>query len=173
MKHARFTTMAAGLLLAATTGGALAFGHGGPGGGPGMGGHGGPGGLPLPLPILVSEMTPTQRGQLRDIMQADRPVMKGLMQQLRAAHDALSDRVLSPGALGASDLDAQVKQIAALRDQLVQQALATTLKVRALLTPEQLADAKSKVARLRELHAEMRGLFGAPADAPDDDGSPD
>lgn len=168
MKHGRFTTMAAGMLLAASTSGAFAFGgHGGPGGPHGMG----PGGLPLPLPVLVSVMTPAQRGQLRDLMQADRPVMKGLMQQLRAAHDDLSDRVLAPGALGASDLDTQVKHIAALRDQLVQQALQTTLKVRALLTPEQLAEAKTKVDRLRELRTEMRGLFGPPPEG-DDDGGP-
>ena len=48
----------------------------------------------------------------------------------------------------------------AQRDQLVQHALATTLKVRAMLSPSQLAEAATKVQRLHDLRTEMRGLLG-------------
>ena len=65
-----------------------------------------------------------------------------------------------------ADLDPQVKKMAALRDQLVHQALATTLKVRELLTPEQLAEAAKKKNRLRELGQEMRSLLPEPEGDP-------
>ena len=160
MKRSLLTLAAAGVLLAASASDGLAFGHGGRhgmGGPPMMGG-----GPDIPLPVLVSVMTPDQRNQLRDLTRSERPDMKAIFEQLRSAHEALSDRLVAPGPLTAADLDPQVKKIAGLRDQLVQQALATTLKVRALLTPDQLAEAAKKMQRLRELHTEMRTLLGPP-----------
>ena len=160
MRHT-LTTIAAGVLLAGASRDALAFGggfrhFGGPP--PMMAAAEGPG--MLPLPVLLSVMTPDQRAQLRDAMKAEKPAIRDLMEQLRTAHEELADRVFAPGTLTAADVGPQVKKIAALRDQLVQQALAMTLKVRGLLTPEQLAEAAKKKDRLRELHQEMRGLLG-------------
>ena len=142
--------------------GAHAFGHGGPGGcmgrraGMGMGDGAGM----LPLPLLLSVMTPDQRAQ------AEKPAMRSLVDKMRTAHEELADRVFASGKLTAADLDPQVKKMAALRDQLVHQALATTLKVRELLTPEQLAEAAKKKNRLRELGQEMRSLLPEPEGDP-------
>jgi Spy/CpxP family protein refolding chaperone len=161
MRHT-LMTLAASMLLAAACRQALAFGagfrHFGGGPPPMMAAAEGPG--MLPLPVLLSVMTPDQRAQLRDAMKAEKPAMRDLMDQLRTAHEELADRVFAPGTLTAADVGPQVKKIAALRDQLVQQALAMTLKVRGLLTPEQLAEAAKKKDRLRALHQEMRGLLG-------------
>lgn len=99
------------------------------------------------LTVLMSVMTAEQRAQLRDIMRSDRPAMHQVLEELRAAHETLADRVFTPGALAASDLDPQLAQIAGLRDQLVQRALDTTLRVRALLTAEQLAEAAKRKER--------------------------
>ena len=132
-----------------------------------LGGHGplpmmapmeGPG--MLPLPVLLSVMTSDQRQQLRDIMKSDRPAMHQLLEDLRTAHEALADRVFTPGDLAATDLDPQLAKIAQLRDQLVQRALTTTLRVRALLTADQLAEAAKRKQRLGELHAEERQIMG-------------
>jgi Spy/CpxP family protein refolding chaperone len=147
----------AAALLAAATPASLAFEHGGVGGEGGR--MKGPGGV-LPLRVLVSVMTPDQRAQLDDIMATDRPAMRSILEELHAAHDALATRVLAPGPLTTAGLDPEVKAIAALRDRLLQQALRTTLAVRALLTPEQLTEASTKMQRLRELQAEMRSLVG-------------
>jgi len=169
MRRTLLATMATGALLAAGLHGAHAFGHGGPGScgrRPGMAMAEGPGMLPLPL--LLSVMTPDQRAQLGDVMKAEKPAMQSLLDKMRTAHEELADRVFAPGKLTAADLDAQVKKMAALRDQLVQQALATTLKVRALLTPEQLAEAAKKKNRLRELGQEMRSLLPEPGEDPNE-----
>src|SRR3989442_7636615 len=167
MRRTLLATIATGALLMAGLHGAHAFGHGGPGScgrrsgmamgeGPGM----------LPLPLLLSVMTPDQRARLGDVMKAEKPAMRSLFEKLRTAHEELADRVFAPGKLTAADLDPQVKKMAVLRDQLVQQALATTLKVRELLTPQQLVEAAKKKSRLRELGQEMRGLLPEPDEDP-------
>ena len=146
--------------------GAHAFGHGGPGGcmgrRAGMGMGMGDGAGMLPLPLLLSVMTPDQRAQVGELMKAEKPAMRSLVDKMRTAHEELADRVFASGKLTAADLDPQVKKMAALRDQLVHQALATTLKVRELLTPEQLVEAAKKKNRLRELGQEMRNLLPEP-----------
>ena len=167
MRRTLLAMIAAGALLAAGLHGAHAFGHGGPGscgGRHGMGMAEGPGMLPLPL--LLSVMRPDQRAQLADVMKADKPAMRSLFEKMRTAHEELADRVFASGKLTAADLEPQLKKMAALREQLVQQALATTLKVRELLTPEQLAEAAKKKNRLRELGQEMRSLLPEPDDDP-------
>jgi hypothetical protein len=167
MRKKLFATLAAVALLASGTRAGFAFGGGH---GHHMGG-GGPfmrGGGTLPLPVLISVMTTAQRDQLRDTLQADRGTMKGIVDQLRTAQRELTTRMLTPGSLAASDLQPQLQKIGGLRDQLVQHALATTLKVRAMLSPSQLAEAATKVQRLHDLRTEMRGLLG-PSLTGDDD----
>ena len=102
------------------------------------------------------------------IMKADKPAMRNLFEKLRTAHEDLADRIFAPGKLTSADVDSQVKKIASLRDQLMQQALATTLKVRGMLTPEQLAEAAKKKDRLRELGQEMRTLLPEPDEDPNE-----
>jgi len=164
MRRTLLTTIATGVLLAAGLHEAHAFGHGGTGGCGRrhmmMGMGGGPG--MMPLPMLLSVMTPEQRAQLGDIMKAEKPAMRTLFDKLRTAHEDLADRLFAPGKLTTADIDPQVKKIEALRGQLMQQALATTLKVRGMLTPEQLAEAAKKKTRLRELSEEMRTLLPEP-----------
>jgi len=165
MRRTLLATMATGAVLAVGIHGAHAFGHGGPGfcgRRHGMGMAEGPGMLPLPL--LLSVMRPDQRAQLADVMKADKPAMRSLVDRMRTAHEELADRVFAPGKITAADLQPQVKKMAALRDQLVEQALATTLRVREMLTPEQLAEAAKKKNRLRELGQEMRSLLPEPDD---------
>jgi Spy/CpxP family protein refolding chaperone len=160
------TTIAAAALLAGGARAGFAFGgRGHMGGGPPfMGGAGS-----LPLPVLVSVLTPAQREQLRDDLQGDRATMKSLVDQLRTAQQELTSRVLAPGTLAATDLQPQLQKIAGLRDQLVQHALATTLKVRAMLTPAQLAEASTKAQRLHDLRTEMRSILGRPGGGDESD----
>jgi Spy/CpxP family protein refolding chaperone len=154
--------IAAATLLSAATPASLGFGRS-PVGEPGAPSMRPQRSSMLPLHVLVSVMTPDQRTHLDEIMATDRPAMRTILDAIHAAHDALATRVLGPGPLTAADLDPQLKEIAALRDRLLQQALRTTLAVRALLTPEQLAEASGRLERLRELQAEMRSLVGPPS----------
>src|SRR2546428_14079286 len=84
MRRTLLATIATGALLAAGLHGAHAFGHGGPGfcgRRPGMAMAEGPGMLPLPL--LLSVMTPDQRPQLRDVMKAEKPATRTLFVYMR------------------------------------------------------------------------------------------
>jgi periplasmic protein CpxP/Spy len=163
MRRTITTTIAGAALLVASA--ALAFG---PHGGGGFGGRPGMGDGPLlPLRVMASVMNADQRQQLRDIMRTNGPKMHAIAEQLRKAHEALADRFFAPGSLAAGDLATQLQQIATLRDQLVQNALATALQVRGLLSTDQLAQAASKKDQLRSLHDQMESLIGHPG-SPDD-----
>ena len=81
-------TMLFGAALLAATPCAHAFGPGG--GGPmfmrGHGGPGGPGGGP-PFRLLVAQMSPDQRAQVRQILRADRVEMRQIVKALHDAHE--------------------------------------------------------------------------------------
>ncbi|HXJ35484.1 MAG TPA: periplasmic heavy metal sensor [Candidatus Eisenbacteria bacterium] len=164
MRQFLVTTILGAMLLgvaphAGAFGGRFMGGHGG---GPGGGGPGGPAGLPLRL--LVSDMTPDQRKQVREILMSDRAELRDILRQLRAAHDALGDRLFTAGPLTEKDLDPDVQKISALHQKLLEHGTKVMLQVRAIATPEQLAKAAQTKKRLGELKDEMRALFGHGAD---------
>jgi Spy/CpxP family protein refolding chaperone len=164
------TTLLVGLSLLAAAPQASAFGrHGGPGFFPGPGGPGGPGGGPGgELRLLVRQMTPEQRKQVRDVLMADRDARRDILTQLRAAHEALGDKTLAAGTVGDADVAPLVDKIAGLHKQLLQQGTKAMLQVRAIATPEQLAQAASTKQRLDQLRDEMDKLIGRPSDGDDD-----
>ena len=168
------TTLLVGLTLLTGAPQASAFGkHDGPGFSHGRGGPGGgPGGeTRLPLRLLVQQMTPEQRGKVREILMADRGARRDVLTQLRAAHEALSDKMLAAGTVGEADLAPLLDKIAGLHRQLLQQGTKAMLQIRAIATPEQLAQAAATKQRVDQLQDEMGKLLGRPSDG-DDDGPP-
>jgi Spy/CpxP family protein refolding chaperone len=155
-----------GAALVAATPCAHAFG--GPGGGGafmrGHGEHGGPGGPPFRL--LVAQLSPDQRVQVRDILRAERVQMRQIMKALHDAHEELADKSLAPGALTPADLAPTTQKIAALHQQLLDQGVQVMLKIRALATPDQLAKAQVTKQKLDALREQMRALL-EPTDTPD------
>ena len=138
--------------------------RGGPHGGPGGGGPGG-----MPLRLLIAQLNPDQRAQVRQILIADRGTMRDTARQLRAAHEALADKLFAGGTLAQADVAPDVQKIAALHQQLVEHGTSVMLQVRAIATPEQLAKAAAAKQKLDELHGEIRALFGKPSPEGDDD----
>jgi Spy/CpxP family protein refolding chaperone len=166
------TTMMLGLSLLAAVPEAAAFGK--RGGHGFMGRHGGPGGPGgeerLPLRLLVQQMTPEQRRQVREIFMADRGARRDIMKQLRTAHEALGDKMLAAGTVGDADVAPLLDKIASLHRQLLDHGAKTMLQVRAIATPAQLAEAAKTKQRLDQLQGEIRTLLGKPSD--DDDEGP-
>jgi Spy/CpxP family protein refolding chaperone len=166
------TTTMLGLSLLAAVPEAGAFGR--RGGHGFMGRHGGPGAPGgeerLPIRLLVRQMTPEQRRQVRDIFMADRGARRDVMKQLREAHEALGDKMLAAGTVGDADVAPLLDRIAGLHRQLLDHGAKTMLQVRAIATPAQLAQAAKTKQRLDELHDEIATLLGKPSD--DDDGPP-
>ena len=153
-----------GLSLFAAVPNASAFGFGG--GGPGFrGGHGGPGGpAGMPLRILLRELTPTQRQQVRQILVADRGQMRDTLKAMHDAHEALAAKMFAAGTLTDADIAPQVQQIAALHQQLLEHGTKVMLQVRAIAKPDQLAKAAATKQKLDDLHAQMRAVFADTAD---------
>jgi periplasmic protein CpxP/Spy len=119
-------------------------------------------GMMLPLILRHAHLTTDQKTQVRKIMQADHAKLRTLFTQLHAANAALADKLFAPGPVQAKDLAPQVEQIAKLRQQLLEQGLQTMLAVRAVLTPQQLAQAKQLRDRMERLRQELHNLLQGP-----------
>lgn len=137
----------------------------GPGGRVGRGPHvtmmgmgEGPGPM-LPLILHRAGLTPEQQEKVRMILETDRQNLQGLFIRLEQANDQLSERLFSSGDLQLTDLGAQIEQVGDIRRSLMEQGIKTTLAIRAVLTPEQLARVNDLKRRMEELHAELRQLM--------------
>ena len=116
-------------------------------------------GMVMPLILRYAALTADQQTQVQRIMDTNRQQLHGLFDQLRAANDALVNKLLAPGPLQAQDLQPQIEQIGQLRQQLMLQGLNNALAIRALLKPDQLAKVAQIKDKMQQLHAQMRALM--------------
>lgn len=147
------TLWSAGVLQAQPLGPAAMMGHG----------HGrmfgDSGAMMLPLVLKRAQLTPEQTKQVESIMASDRQALRTLSKQLEAANTQLTNKLFAPGTVQPTDLAPQLQQVAQLRQQLMEHAVKTALSIRAVLTPEQLANVSQLNDRIQKLHAEMRSIF--------------
>ena len=129
---------------------------------PGRSGRGGGHGL-FPLRILQTlDLTGPQQTDIDVIKAAHADALEGLKNDLREARKEIVDIFFTEGELTAEDFVTQqgdLSQIHAdLHADLFDELLAMGLEIRAVLTPEQLAEAAAAIERMRELRAEMRAI---------------
>jgi Spy/CpxP family protein refolding chaperone len=134
-----------------------------PGGPPGpppmmMFGAEGPGPL-LPLILHQAKLTPEQHEKVKKILDADREQLRSLFAQLDRANQQLSSKLFASQDVKLTELMPEIDRTSALRRQLMEQGVKTTLAVRAVLTPEQLARVTEVKQRMDKLQAEMRQLM--------------
>lgn len=127
--------------------------------GPHGGGFGGPG-----MELRGLDLTDAQKAQVKQIMTAEKPTMKPLMQQEMQNHQQMTALVR-----GGSFEEAKAQPIAAQEAQIHSQLAVERAKIDAqiyqLLTPEQktkLAERDAKRGQWMEQHEQA----GPPADAP-------
>ena len=104
-------------------------------------------------------LTDAQREQVHQLMQASFAQMKPLEQQLHSLYQQIGDQMASAGSVDQGQLTSLLQQIEQVRDQIDQQRLEAALQVRALLTPEQLAQAAQAHQQLQSLRAQMRSVL--------------
>ncbi|HEV2677671.1 MAG TPA: periplasmic heavy metal sensor [Aliidongia sp.] len=132
--------------------------------GPGRHHHGGHGTFGF---LEGVTLTPEQKAQVHEIIQASWTQSKPLAQQLRADHKQIADLLAGAGAVTAAQLTPIQQQAGQLQQQLDSQRLATALQVRALLTPTQLAQSAQTHQQLENLHQQERAVYKtAHPDAP-------
>jgi Spy/CpxP family protein refolding chaperone len=134
-----------------------------PGGPPGpppmmMFGTEGPGPL-LPLILHQAKLTAEQHEKVKKILDADREQLRSLFAQLDRANQQLSSKLFASQDVKLDDLMPEIDRTSALRRQLMEQGVKTTLAVRAVLTPEQLTRVTEVKQKMDKLQAEMRQLM--------------
>ena len=120
---------------------------------------GGPGRL-IHLLMRSTNMTPDQETQAHSILDANRSTMEGIFTQLRQANTDLANLLLGPQDVQADALSTQLTKINQLQLQLEQQTANTVLAIRALLKPEQLANAaaaESQIEAEKAAHPHFMG----------------
>ncbi len=143
-KHAALAIVTAGMLTAAGAAIAQRPDHG----------HGGA------MEFLHGlNLTDAQKTQVHQIMQSNWAAAKPLMQQEHALHEQIITQLLTAGTTE-EQIQPLVQQEEALRTQMDAARLSMALKVRAVLTPEQLAQASSQHEKLEALHQQEREVTG-------------
>ena len=118
----------------------------------------GPGPM-LPLFLHRADLTPEQRAKIHEVLESNRAELQKLLTRLEQANDAMSAKLFAARALKLADVEKEVAEVSELRRRLMVQGLETTLEIRAIMTPEQLAKVAAVKTRMDKLHAEMRGLL--------------
>jgi len=138
------------------------FGHG-----PMGGMHGGDGSRFLML-LKSANLTSAQEAQVRLILDSNRTQMRSLHQQLMSLHQKISDKLLGPGTVTASDLKPLVDKASHIEATLNQSMTDTALSIRNILTPSQVAKLAEVHAKLSNIHKQIQGIMGHGEDMPDD-----
>lgn len=131
-----------------------------------MGGRGGfmgdgPGIL-SPFLLKKLNLNADQQASVQKIMDAHKPMFQTLFQNLRTAHEAVSEQFFTatPGQLKVEDLSAQCDQISKARQALMNEGLAVAVEIRNVLTADQLTQAAQLQAQMKALHEQMHNLMG-------------
>jgi Spy/CpxP family protein refolding chaperone len=158
MKHAYLGMTAALVGSMAAAGMARAQPHG-----EGMGGWGGHG-----MEFLHGlNLSDEQKTQMKAIGKAGWESIKPLMKQEHALHEQEINQLLASGTVTAEQMQPLLAQEEALRTQIDTAHMETMVKMRSVLTADQLSAAATKHAQIEQLHEQEHALMGAtPADAP-------
>lgn len=135
-------------------------GMGGPGMHGGFEGHGMHGGMHGEMALLAGlKLTPAQHKQLHEIFQDARHAHKGDWKQLGDLHRQIEDVLLAPGAVDKAKLTTLTQQIEGLRQAEAARRLDIAVKIHDILTPDQLAQARARVEKIRALRQEMHDVM--------------
>ena len=149
----------------------LAHAQGAPGYSPVIGPMAGPPGTPppglaLPPPFMAAlraaDLTPAQQDKLRQIMDSGRDQSDGAMRQLHSIHEQMADKLLGTAPITEADLAPLAQQASQVDQQVQQQWLQTALRVRAILTPDQLTRMNSFHRQVTAINAQIEALMHSP-----------
>ena len=120
---------------------------------------------PLKMLLRNANLTEDQQAQVHQLMQSQRSQVQPLEKQIRALREQMANKLLSVGTVTAADFSSMQQQMAQLRGEVADQTLKTALKIRALLSNDQLNRMNQVSQRLQAIHKEMDTLLnpdGAP-----------
>ncbi len=120
-----------------------------------MGGHGSgaPGYAPLsllPLLIATADLTEEQKTDVSKIIEARGARFRTIFAELRRADEQLTNRVFEQGDLKASDLEPLTARVLELRGKLLRENMDMVVRIRDLLSPEQLEKAAAARRKMKD-----------------------
>lgn len=125
---------------------------------------------PIGMIFQGVQLTKDQKAKIHDILAAARKEEKINRESMKAIHDQMADKLLSPGKVTAETLQPILDKQDALEKTVKASHIKTVLALRDVLTPEQLAKAKvryTKIKSIKEQMKELREMDGpAQGDAP-------
>jgi uncharacterized protein involved in exopolysaccharide biosynthesis len=107
-------------------------------------------------------LTDDQKAQVKQILANHRTTLRSLRSQLQANREQLSDMLLGASPLTSDNpqLQSLAQTAHDLRGQIANEWLQAMVEVRAVLRPDQLAQAAQLQEQLRTLRKEMHSLLG-------------
>lgn len=114
---------------------------------------------PLLMGMKAGHLTADQQKQVDRILQSNGSQTAPLFHQLQSVHEQIADKLLGPGTVNASDLAPLEDKAAQLDAQIQHQALAASVKIRSILTPDQVARMAQFHRKMSALQEEMRSLM--------------
>jgi hypothetical protein len=115
--------------------------------------------------LRAANLTADQKTKIHDAFKANWEQKEALVKQMRSIHQQIDAKLLGPGAVTAADIAPLQAQEQKVREQIAQQNLDTVLKIRGLLTPDQLKRMNEVHQKMASLRAQMKALW-QPSTAP-------
>ena len=123
--------------------------------------------------MLRLNLTPEQRRQLREIRAQGEPEARELTRRVRLARRALDEAIYSDADASESLVEQRARELAAAQAALVRLRAATELKVRRVLTAEQLQTFRELRRQAQRRQMLQRRLRGARRQPPPGETAPD
>lgn len=128
---------------------------------------------PLPMPLMMHgahrmmmmgllagvDLTPEQKAALDAMQKDNRDTMRAKMDRMRLIDGQIAAVLMANGPVDRSKLAGLVQQKAALMDEGRQAWIDDAVKVHDLLTPQQLATARSVHEKMESLRSQMHALM--------------
>ncbi len=163
---ATIAIMALPALAAGQMMGGQMMGHG-----PVMMMHGG-GMPPFPMFLRAARLTPDQRKQVDKILSENRETFHKLFQQMHQTREEMANKLLSPGAVTAKDLEPETEKLAQLHQQMMENSVKVALEIRAILKPDQIKRVAEFHQKMKSLHEQMHDLMKQMGPGPDEGSMP-
>lgn len=112
-----------------------------------------------------ANLSPGQKAQIRQIIEANAGATHALRRQIEAIHQQLAGKLLAPGQVNAAALKSLIQQQSSLQEQLEDSMVGTALSIRSVLTPQQLAKVAQVQQQLQQIHSQLQTLLGPEAGA--------
>jgi len=120
----------------------------------------------LPPPFMAAlraaDLTPSQQDKMRQIMDSGREQTDADMRQLHAIHEKIADKLLGTAPVNETDLAPLTQQASQVDQQVQQEWLKTALRVRAILTPDQLTRMNAFHRQVTAINAQIEALMHGP-----------